>query len=91
MDKCENCGRVIGRLETPQLHDDHIVCVECKERLLKASRASTEPVREIHVETPRAGAQDDPVWKNMKWLGLGMFALGRWPRQAAPAAGATSD
>ena len=30
---CENCGRVIGSLETPHIHQGHVVCRECKERL----------------------------------------------------------
>lgn len=34
---CENCGRQIGKLETPMLHDEHIVCMECYERLARAN------------------------------------------------------
>jgi hypothetical protein len=30
---CENCGKPIGKLETPRVHDDHVVCPECWRRL----------------------------------------------------------
>ena len=30
---CENCGRGIGRLEAPHLHDGHVVCADCAKRL----------------------------------------------------------
>ena len=36
MDKCENCGRAIGALETPSLWDDHVVCVQCRGDLSKS-------------------------------------------------------
>jgi hypothetical protein len=29
LDTCENCGRVIGKLETPVVWKDHIVCAAC--------------------------------------------------------------
>ena len=32
-DKCENCGRSIGKLETPHVWQDHIVCADCIKRL----------------------------------------------------------
>jgi predicted RNA-binding Zn-ribbon protein involved in translation (DUF1610 family) len=31
--KCENCGRTIGRLETVQLWQNHVVCNDCQTRL----------------------------------------------------------
>jgi hypothetical protein len=30
METCENCGRAIGNLETPNVHDGHVVCAKCK-------------------------------------------------------------
>jgi len=31
---CDNCGRVIGKLETPHLlHGEHVVCADCYQRL----------------------------------------------------------
>lgn len=33
---CENCGRVIGKLETPRAFDGHVVCAECHARLAKS-------------------------------------------------------
>ena len=35
---CENCGTVIGTLETPYVHKDHVVCEECHRRLCRSSR-----------------------------------------------------
>ena len=32
-DKCENCGRSIGNLETPHVWQDHVVCADCIKRL----------------------------------------------------------
>jgi hypothetical protein len=34
-EKCENCGRIIGKLETPALWKNHIVCDDCYEKLSK--------------------------------------------------------
>lgn len=33
MEKCANCDRTIGNLETPHVHNGHVVCVECKSKL----------------------------------------------------------
>src|SRR3989442_481999 len=30
---CQNCGRAIGKLETPRVHEQHVVCAECWGRL----------------------------------------------------------
>lgn len=43
MESCENCGRIIGKLETPCVHEDHIVCAECKSRLDNARPAAAQP------------------------------------------------
>lgn len=32
---CQNCERVIGKLETPSVWKDHIVCAECYAKLAK--------------------------------------------------------
>jgi hypothetical protein len=29
MEQCENCGGPIGKLETPMLFNDHVVCAKC--------------------------------------------------------------
>lgn len=56
-DGCFNCGRRIGRLETPHLWDGHVVCYECRERLEKqlpqsantdiAKSTAAEPMHDI--------------------------------------------
>jgi hypothetical protein len=33
MDACENCGKTIGKLETPYLFDEHVVCEGCERKL----------------------------------------------------------
>jgi hypothetical protein len=48
MEQCENCGRTIGKLETPMVYRDSVVCPECHARLAVqsvpyASPASTPP------------------------------------------------
>ena len=43
MEECENCGRVIGKLETPFLWAERIVCSKCHKRL-SGDESSTEPV-----------------------------------------------
>ena len=35
VETCRNCGRAIGKLETPQVWKDAIVCGECHARLTK--------------------------------------------------------
>lgn len=42
--KCENCGRAIGRLETVQLWQNHVVCNVCHARLVPPP--SPEPAAE---------------------------------------------
>ena len=32
-DKCANCGRTIGKLETPYVWQNQVVCAECEKRL----------------------------------------------------------
>ena len=32
-DACSNCGEAIGRLETPQIWNQHIVCARCRQKL----------------------------------------------------------
>lgn len=39
--KRENCGRVIGKLETPMVRNDHIVCQGCR-RVLAAEREAPQ-------------------------------------------------
>jgi len=43
MESCANCGRAIGKLETPYLHTDHIVCAECKARLTSDATSIAVP------------------------------------------------
>jgi hypothetical protein len=38
---CDNCGRTIGKLEAAHIHNGHIVCVECIQRLTIAPGSGT--------------------------------------------------
>lgn len=44
-EKCENCGSAIGKLETPFVYQDSIVCVTCYEKINSGRRqaASSPP------------------------------------------------
>jgi hypothetical protein len=59
MEKCENCGRVIGNLETPLLHQEHVVCAQCWDRLqpVKTASAPTVPIR------PTVDRSRIPPWR----------------------------
>lgn len=36
-ENCENCGRIIGKLEAAHVVNEHVVCDECNERLRSKS------------------------------------------------------
>jgi hypothetical protein len=60
-EKCANCGTVIGRLETPHLVDDQIVCIACHRRLtVPVAQAVVVPtvVQSNAVHCPRCGSAD---------------------------------
>ena len=42
-EKCDNCGATIGRLETPMIWDEHVVCAACYKKLGEAARAAGAP------------------------------------------------
>ena len=54
METCENCNRLIGNLETPYLHDGHVVCADCKQRL---SIGVAPPLHQPTVTPPPAMPQ----------------------------------
>ena len=50
METCDNCGRTIGRLETPEIWDDHLVCRMCLDHLeyeTTESEAPDQPSRSL--------------------------------------------
>lgn len=53
---CENCGRVIGRLEKPCVFDRNIVCFECDQRLRRQANTIT-PTAPV-MASPVATAED---------------------------------
>jgi hypothetical protein len=42
LEKCENCSRSIGNLETAHVFESHIVCEECLSRLSSRNRSRDE-------------------------------------------------
>jgi predicted amidophosphoribosyltransferase len=48
---CENCGRSIGKLETPYIRDDHVVCAECFRQL----KAEHDLVAAVNTMAARKG------------------------------------
>ena len=45
IEHCANCGRPIGKLETPHLFQEHVVCAECEARLSRQS--NPRPIEEM--------------------------------------------
>ncbi len=60
---CENCERIIGKLETAHIYRDHILCTECNGRLKKQDN---EIIRLIHSEQPE---------KKQRWNGFCITAF----------------
>lgn len=70
---CENCGKKIGNLETPQVFNDHIVCPDCAGKLRPpiASYAIPSPGITPQVVTIEATGKK---WKGIQAIGAaGMF------------------
>lgn len=85
---CENCGRVIGALETPCVFEEHVVCAACY-AILDAAAPTLEPIAETHrplaYESPPQYEQrpyepqlrkyvDHLFWARMILLALFLFA-----------------
>jgi hypothetical protein len=78
---CDNCGRAIGRLETPYSHGEHVVCSECHLRLTSQSAAASSstsghqpgPSLLPAVQTVEATAK---IWKACQVLGAVGFVPG---------------
>lgn len=43
MTTCENCGTTIGKLETPCVYDDRVVCSACHKRLVVNQQPPNPP------------------------------------------------
>ena len=59
MDKCENCGTIIGKLETPCVWQQSVVCVGCYDRL-NGSR-STRSAAVVEEPSPHWGDDLDDL------------------------------
>jgi hypothetical protein len=71
METCENCGRVIGNLESPHLWNENVVCAGCHVTLAGLSVKKALP--------SQAGKNN--VWKivvPIAFAAIGMAAIGWW-------------
>jgi hypothetical protein len=79
-ERCENCGREIGKLETPMLWNDRIVCVKCRIALAEAYVASqahplqyAQPAPEHSVQTIEKTGKK---WKRQMLFAAGLCIIG---------------
>lgn len=75
---CDNCGRVIGKLETPYVHGEHVVCADCYQRLHPQPQAvayATPPqYAPQHAAAPHPPVQTieatAKLWKAVQAIGV---------------------
>jgi hypothetical protein len=62
---CENCGRSIGKLETPRVHKGHVVCALCEVNLRTQSGSAPAPpaVPNVPVAIPAIPISARKPWK----------------------------
>ena len=86
---CENCGRMIGRLEISHVHSDHVVCAECLARLTPSPRPVPRPIRSFHQPValpPAGGPYGQPDRTKWFWIGgillilMGVGSLRNFPQ-----------
>jgi hypothetical protein len=67
VETCENCGQVIGELETPYIFEGHVVCAGCHDRVSQRGRSRMEPhppssnENRLHFSTSNCCVSDDAV------------------------------
>jgi hypothetical protein len=72
LEACENCGRSIGRLESAHVHEGHVVCGECLDRLVPQAVpyavpvAAAQPIGEDRPVTVQLTAKR---WKRVQLIG----------------------
>jgi hypothetical protein len=52
LEKCQNCQRPIGALETPQVYKDHVVCFECYGRMAAQSTPTAPAIAAASTVSP---------------------------------------
>lgn len=69
MERCSNCNREIGKLETPQLWGEDVVCSRCRDLLEEdmareavAFRGPPEPAGLNYESSPRRSAVINPTY-----------------------------
>lgn len=73
---CANCGRTIGNLETPYLHNEQVVCGECAARLSSPAIDYETPARQPSARRRvQTIEKTGKAWKLLMLLSvLGMIA-----------------
>lgn len=70
---CENCGQSIGRLETPQVHNDSVVCAPCWSRL--SGNQVPRDVRVVHQEQTSKRWKRYLIWTVPPMIAGGVFMM----------------
>jgi hypothetical protein len=83
METCENCGGSIGKLETPFVWQDRVVCAGCHTKLRQSQTAAETPT--LPYATPM-----QPVSDAVQQYVLTEKTSKRWKRQMLMAAGCTA-
>jgi hypothetical protein len=76
VEKCANCGRVIGKLETPMVWRDNVVCAVCHAKLSAVPVQSSQQARPT-AQIPERRQARHSFWNSKVTLGilLAGFAL----------------
>jgi hypothetical protein len=79
MEVCQNCGQNIGKMETPFVFAENVVCVTCYEKLNRASdiRSQTASVSRDRSKLPpwRRGFSSDSFLDFDKRLGYTLLVI----------------
>lgn len=74
MERCANCDRVIGNLETPHTHNENIVCAQCK-TLLTHDVEAPAPVKSEHA-CPKCGSEETASFQMVYEQGASRSSVG---------------
>ena len=76
--KCNNCERIIGKMETPRVWQQQTVCAECYARLEAAAKPTpvvVERPRYDPVETPRTNQTESSTYSSRVYMALAVLSV----------------
>jgi len=80
VETCENCGRAIGKLETPHVFRNNITCPECWAKLQPAAPPASGQSFPINIQVVAGGVQTiqktAKKWKALRLIALLAFIFG---------------